>query len=73
MYEQDDATTYAVVVNDEEQYSIWRSDAAAPSGWREVGVNGSKQECLDYIASVWTDIRPLSLRRRMDDTATARS
>jgi MbtH protein len=57
---------YAVVVNDEEQYSVWRADRKPPAGWRAVGTSGSKEACLEHIASVWTDMRPLSLRRRMD-------
>lgn len=63
-------TVFRVVVNDEEQYSIWPDYKALPAGWREVGVSGSKQECLDHIEKVWTDMRPLSLRRHMDAQAT---
>jgi MbtH protein len=55
--------TFKVVVNHEEQYSIWPGDKAIPAGWREAGRAGSKQDCLDYISEVWTDMRPLSLRR----------
>ena len=58
---------YRVVVNHEEQYSIWPDDREAPPGWREVGVRGAKEACLDHIAKVWTDMRPLSLRKRMED------
>jgi MbtH protein len=61
----EDTTTYAVVVNDEEQYSIWPADRSLPSGWRKVGVTGPKQDCLDHIEVVWTDMRPLSLRKAM--------
>lgn len=57
--------TYTVVVNDEEQYSIWFADRELPAGWRAVGVTGPKEQCLDHIRSVWTDITPLSVRRRM--------
>lgn len=53
---------YDVVVNDEDQYSIWPAEREPPSGWRRVGSRGSKEECLDSIEEVWTDIRPLSLR-----------
>lgn len=60
---------YTVVINDEEQYSIWPAHRAAPAGWREVGVAGTKEECLDHIESVWTDMRPRSLRERMDAAA----
>jgi MbtH protein len=58
-----DHFTYVVVVNDEEQYSIWLADSDVPPGWREVGVSGSKAECLAHISKVWVDMRPLSLRR----------
>jgi MbtH protein len=68
MYQDDkeDKTIYKVVVNHEEQYSIWLGDRENPLGWKDVGKNGSKQECLDYIKQVWTDMRPLSLRNNMD-------
>lgn len=61
--------TYAVVLNDEEQYSIWWADRPLPAGWRAEGKSGSKQECLDHIDVVWTDMRPLSLRKRMAERA----
>lgn len=67
MDEQDDSTIYTVVVNYEEQYSIWPAARELPLGWREVGKRGSKQECLAYIKEVWTDMRPLSLRKKMDE------
>ncbi len=54
--------TYHVVVNHEEQYSIWPADRRLPDGWRPDGVSGSKQECLDHIEQVWTDLRPKSAR-----------
>lgn len=57
---------YAVVVNDEEQYSIWPTVKDVPRGWRPVGVEGSKADCLSHIERVWTDIRPLSVRVRSD-------
>jgi MbtH protein len=63
--EIDEQGTFNVVVNDEEQYSIWRDGKPLPDGWREVGKKGSKSECLSHIDSVWTDMRPLSLRKRM--------
>ncbi|WP_257168033.1 MbtH family NRPS accessory protein [Bradyrhizobium sp. SRS-191] len=56
---------YYVVVNSEEQYSIWRADRDPPKGWSIVGEKAAKPQCLDYINSVWTDMRPLSLRRQM--------
>ncbi|HEY0525322.1 MAG TPA: MbtH family NRPS accessory protein [Stellaceae bacterium] len=57
---------YDVVVNDEEQYSIWPAGKAIPNGWRSVGSRGDKSSCLAYIKEVWTDMRPLSLRRKME-------
>jgi MbtH protein len=53
---------YTVVVNLEEQYSIYPSGRPVPDGWREVGVTGSRATCLDHIEIVWTDLRPLSAR-----------
>jgi MbtH protein len=61
--EEDDAIVYAVVINDEEQYSIWPSQKALPCGWHAVGKQGRKADCLKYIDEVWTDMRPASLRR----------
>lgn len=57
---------YDVVINDEEQYSIWPTGRELPLGWRAVGVTGTKQDCLAHIDKVWTDMRPLSLRRQLD-------
>lgn len=57
---------YMVVVNDEEQYSIWPAHKPIPFGWHETGKIAGKSECLQYIESVWTDMRPLSLRKAMD-------
>ncbi|WP_455565305.1 MbtH family protein [Microbispora rosea] len=51
-----------VVVNDEEQYSVWWSDREPPAGWQATGFAGTRQECLDHIETVWTDMRPLSVR-----------
>jgi MbtH protein len=62
----DDALTYKVVINHEEQYSIWPADRENPAGWRDAGKTGEKAECLTYIDEVWTDMRPLSLRKLMD-------
>ena len=66
--EDEDATIYTVVVNHEEQYSIWPSHRELPRGWEAVGKEGRKAECLQYIEEVWTDMRPLSLRRKMEGT-----
>ena len=65
----EDKTIYNVVVNHEEQYSIWPADRENPLGWRNAGKTGSKEECLAYIGEVWTDLRPLSLRERMDHSS----
>lgn len=59
-----------VVVNHEEQYSIWPIDREIPLGWRAAGKSGSKAECLEYIEEVWTDMRPLSLREAMKTSQT---
>jgi MbtH protein len=67
--EREDTTIYKVVVNHEEQYSIWPADRENAAGWRDVGKSGLKQECLDYIKEVWTDMRPLSLRKKMEEDA----
>jgi len=64
--EQDDTTIYKVVLNDEEQYSIWPADRENAPGWRDEGTSGPKAECLAHIEEVWTDMRPLSLRKRME-------
>jgi len=63
----EDTRTYTVVLNHEEQYSIWLASREIPAGWREVGKTGTRTECLDYIKEVWTDMRPLSLRKNLDD------
>jgi MbtH protein len=70
--DEEDTTTYTVVVNHEEQYSIWPADRELPLGWTAVGKTGSKQECLDYIEEVWTDMRPLSLRKKMEEAEAER-
>ncbi|MEV7776987.1 MbtH family NRPS accessory protein [Kitasatospora sp. NPDC088351] len=60
-----DGTGYLVVRNDEDQFSIWKTDRELPSGWHPEGTTGTREECLDHIGRIWTDMRPLSLRRRM--------
>ena len=62
----EDLTVYKVVLNLEEQYSLWPADREPPPGWREAGKIGPKEECLAFIEKVWTDLRPLSLRQAMD-------
>jgi MbtH protein len=68
-----DERTYCVVLNHEEQYSIWLADRELPLGWRKEGKEGSRDECLAHIGTVWTDMRPLSLRRRMEQAASRSS
>lgn len=63
----DENTQFQVVVNHEEQYSIWPVGRELPLGWKAVGKEGNKQECLDHIEEVWTDMRPLSLRKKMEE------
>jgi len=64
-----DNTVYKVVVNHEEQYSIWPVDRENALGWQDVGFSGTKDECLAHIKEIWTDMRPLSVRKRMQETA----
>jgi MbtH protein len=61
----EDSTIYNVVMNHEEMYSIWPDYKSLPAGWKEVGKSGPKSECLAYIEAAWTDMRPLSLRKKM--------
>jgi MbtH protein len=70
VFDRDDVT-FTVVINHEEQYSIWPTFKTVPNGWTEVGKTGSKQECLDYIEQAWTDMRPLSLCKFMDEQASS--
>lgn len=70
--DREDTTIYKVVVNHEEQYSIWPEHRENPLGWNDVGKSGPKAECLAYIKEVWTDMRPLSLRKRMEEDARRR-
>jgi MbtH protein len=63
--ERSDTALYIVVLNHEEQYSIWPIDRDIPRGWQDAGKTGSREECLAHIKAVWTDMRPLSLRRQM--------
>jgi uncharacterized protein YbdZ (MbtH family) len=67
--EKEDNTIYKVVVNHEEQYSIWPAYKTNPPGWRDAGKTGLKAECLAYIKEVWIDMRPLSLRKKMEELA----
>ena len=71
--DKEDTTIYKVVINHEEQYSIWPNDRENPLGWNDVGRSGPKDECLAYIKEVWTDMRPLSLRKQMEEAARRRA
>ncbi|MET8234751.1 MbtH family NRPS accessory protein [Micromonospora sp. NPDC005298] len=64
-----DNRSYRVVLNDEEQYSVWWTDRDLPAGWRAEGTEGTRDECLARIDEIWTDMRPLSLRQRMESQA----
>ena len=70
--DREDTTIYKVVVNHEEQYSIWPAHRENPLGWNDVGKTGPKAECLAYIKEVWTDMRPLSLRKKMEEMERSR-
>ncbi|MBN1239571.1 MAG: MbtH family protein [Gammaproteobacteria bacterium] len=71
--DEEDTTIYKVVVNHEEQYSIWPAYKDNPLGWKDAGKSGPKAECLEYIKEVWTDMRPLSLRKRMAERQQAQA
>jgi len=67
--DESDGITYKVVINHEEQYSIWPTFRENPLGWNDAGFQGPKKECLDHIEKVWTDMRPKSLREHMERSA----
>ena len=67
--EREDNTIYKVVVNHEEQYSLWPIERENPRGWNDAGKSGAREECLAYIKEVWTDMRPLSIRQHMEQIA----
>jgi MbtH protein len=67
MADTDSARMYAVVINSEEQYSIWPADREVPAGWARDGFTGSEDDCLAHIDEHWTDMRPLSLRNWIRD------
>ena len=68
--DEQDTALYSVVVNDEDQYSIWLADREIPAGWRTVGLTAARDECLAHIDRVWTDMRPRSLRQWIDEQVT---
>jgi uncharacterized protein YbdZ (MbtH family) len=69
--EDDDTRQYKVVINYEQQYSIWLVDRAIPKGWKDVGKIGLRSDCLAYIKDAWTDMRPLRLRQRCDENPSS--
>ncbi len=71
--DEEDDRAYRVVINHEEQYSVWFADREIPVGWKDVGKKGTKQECLQQIREVWTDMRPLSFRKMMAKEEEKRS
>ncbi|NDD29532.1 MAG: hypothetical protein EB084_14825 [Proteobacteria bacterium] len=72
IHDDEDTRTYRVLVNHEEQYSLWLEYKDIPNGWRDAGMIGSRQACMAWVDEVWTDMRPLSLRKHMEETAEAR-
>jgi MbtH protein len=69
--DSEDKTIYKVLLNHEEQYSIWPERLENPLGWKDAGKKGTKKECLAYIDEVWTDMRPLSLRNKIKEQGLA--
>ncbi len=69
MSDENDDRVYSVVYNDELQYSIWLADRELPLGWHAEGTTGTREVCLSHIGEIWTDMRPLSLRKRMEEDA----
>ncbi|UVS79195.1 MbtH family NRPS accessory protein [Actinokineospora sp. UTMC 2448] len=65
-----DDITYQVLVNDEGQYSLWPADHEIPAGWHAEGTTGTKEDCSAHVDRVWTDMRPLSLRKHMEANPT---
>jgi uncharacterized protein YbdZ (MbtH family) len=62
----DESGTFLVLVNDEDQHSLWPAFADIPQGWRKVFGESGRAECLAYVEQHWTDMRPKSLREAMD-------
>jgi uncharacterized protein YbdZ (MbtH family) len=67
---EDENAEYLVLVNHENQYSLWPGFREVPAGWTQVGPKGKRQECLDWIEATWTDMRPASLIRDMEKNKT---
>ena len=68
MEKKEQQAVFKVVMNHEEQYSIWPVERESPNGWADLGKSGTKEECLSYIQDIWIDMRPLSLRKTMQET-----
>jgi MbtH protein len=68
--DQQGEALFEVVVNHEEQYSVWPADKPVPLGWRTVGKRGGRESCLAFIKETWVDMRPLSLRTQMESGAS---
>jgi MbtH protein len=66
---REETAIYKVIVNDQEQYSIWPADRTNAAGWKDAGKSGTKEECLAFIKDVWTDMRPRSVREKMEEQA----
>lgn len=71
MYPKQTDDSYIVVRNTDEQYSIWRAGRPVPSGWLDAGEHGTKDECLRFIRKNWSDIRPVSVRNRLEIASRA--
>jgi uncharacterized protein YbdZ (MbtH family) len=69
---EDENGEYLVLINEEGQYSLWPAFLDVPLGWRTVGPRGGRKTCLDWIDENWTDMRPLSLVRQMEEDARRR-
>jgi len=72
-FNEEDTSMYKVVLNHEQQYSIWPMDRENALGWFDEGKSGTKRECLDHINVVWVDMRPLSLQKQMQEQAIKKS
>ena len=64
--QQEAESVYIVLINHEEQYSLWPKHKAIPPGWQDVGMEGTREKCSQYVDEAWTDMRPKSLREKMD-------
>jgi MbtH protein len=71
MSDNEDLVSYTVLVNHEEQYSLWPKVKAIPAGWRPAGMEGSAEQCARYVDEVWQDMRPLSLRKAMEGDSSS--